>query len=514
MGWGGTSTRRSSSPTWVASAGWPQAVTTPCCSGSSRFRSRPGRCSVPAPRLSHPGPGPRLWRSRGYGKTREHVMSRHQDADGQGRRVVVVGAGLAGLTAAATAARGGAAVTLLEARRNAGGRARTRRVDGFLLNQGAHALYRGGPGWEVLTALGVTPSGRGPETARAWALRGDGRYDVIPAGAGTMARSSLVDLASKVELAWALARSRSLGRTVVPGTSMREWIEHTVQRSDAPAVLAMASRVATYCGDLDGLDAVAGVLQLQRALSSGVVYLDGGWQQLVDALRDIVCTSGVTIDVGVKVDAVEHRADGALVRTGAGDIAADVVVLANGGPSDADALLRGASDVVRRWVERERPVVVSALDVALRSLPEPRRRITIGFDDPLYLSVHTPYARLATKGGELVHLLWYGESAEDPRARLEALFDRAQPGWRGEVVAERYARRLVVAHGRPAPGAGAAGRPTCTVPDLPGVFVAGHWVGPEGMLADAALASGRAAGRAAAHRVTGRVAVSSPVRAT
>jgi pyruvate/2-oxoglutarate dehydrogenase complex dihydrolipoamide dehydrogenase (E3) component len=36
------------------------------------------------------------------------------------------------------------------------------------------------------------------------------------------------------------------------------------------------------------------------------------------------------------------------------------------------------------------------------------------------------------------------------------------------------------------------------VPDLARVYVAGDWVGPDGMLADAAFASGRAAGRAAA----------------
>ena len=60
----------------------------------------------------------------------------------QPRTVIVVGAGLAGLTAAATAAHLGADVTLLEAREHAGGRARTAVIDGFHLNQGAHALYR------------------------------------------------------------------------------------------------------------------------------------------------------------------------------------------------------------------------------------------------------------------------------------------------------------------------------------------------------------------------------------
>ena len=84
------------------------------------------------------------------------------------RRVVVVGAGLAGLSAAAIAAREGAEVTLLDARDSLGGRARTQAVDGFLLNQGAHTLYRGGPGWKVLTGLGIEPERREAERRRVF----------------------------------------------------------------------------------------------------------------------------------------------------------------------------------------------------------------------------------------------------------------------------------------------------------------------------------------------------------
>ena len=72
---------------------------------------------------------------------------------------------------------------------------------------------------------------------------------------------------------------------------------------------------------------------------------------------------------------------------------------------------------------------------------------------------------------------------------------------RDQVVDARYGRRLVVAHGRPLPGSGFAGRPPVTVPDRRGLFVAGDWVGPEGLLTDAVMASGRAAGRAAARSI-------------
>ena len=60
------------------------------------------------------------------------------------------------------------------------------------------------------------------------------------------------------------------------------------------------------------------------------------------------------------------------------------------------------------------------------------------------------------------------------------MLDLAQPGWRDEVIAEQYGRIRVVTHGRPEVGRGLAGRPTVTIDDLPGVYVAGDWVGPDG----------------------------------
>jgi hypothetical protein len=67
-----------------------------------------------------------------------------------------------------------------------------------------------------------------------------------------------------------------------------------------------------------------------------------------------------------------------------------------------------------------------------------------------------------------------------------------------DVVVERFLHRMIVSHALPAPGLGLAGRPAVTASGQAGVFLAGDWIGPSGLLADASLASGAAAGTAAA----------------
>ncbi|MDG2306324.1 MAG: NAD(P)-dependent oxidoreductase [Candidatus Binatia bacterium] len=94
--------------------------------------------------------------------------------------VLIVGGGLDGLSAAAHAAPTGASITVLEKARELGRRGSTQNRDGFLLNQGRHALdprsetsfhrrvdYRN----KVVIVTGAS-SGIGLVTARAFAARG------------------------------------------------------------------------------------------------------------------------------------------------------------------------------------------------------------------------------------------------------------------------------------------------------------------------------------------------------
>lgn len=110
----------------------------------------------------------------------------------------MVGAGIAGLTAAATSAAGGASTLVLEAHRP-GGRARTTEREGFTLNLGAHALYCGGAGGRVLADLGIVPKGSPPPLGRYHGSI-NGFLHELPTGPGSLLRTSLVGARSKVQL--------------------------------------------------------------------------------------------------------------------------------------------------------------------------------------------------------------------------------------------------------------------------------------------------------------------------
>lgn len=402
--------------------------------------------------------------------------------------VVVIGAGLAGLTAAATASAEGASVLVLEAH-NPGGRARVTTRDGFTFNHGGHALYVGGEGFGILRRLGVQPQGAPPPLDR-YQLLVDGRLHRMPVGAGSLLRTTALGARSKAALAKLLAGLPRLVPAEHAGISVEEWIAGRELREDAVRVLRALVRIGTYSDRLDELSAGAAIQQLQRSVAKGVLYLDGGWAQLIDGLRN-----QVEVRSGVQVERIsDATAAGVEVRLVDGDvITARRVVLAAGTPAACAALLPTAPD----WGDLGAPVTASCLDVGVRGVPAPG--YVLGVDDPVYGTVQSPPAKQAPEGDSVVAVIRYGaRSAEEDRPQLEAWLRHV--GVRAEdIVVSRFLARMTVVGAAPrAANGGLTGRPSITATGVPGVLLAGDWVGPDGMLVDAAFASGHAAGRQAA----------------
>ncbi|MDI1450996.1 FAD-dependent oxidoreductase [Polyangium sp. 6x1] len=418
-------------------------------------------------------------------------------------RVVVIGGGLAGLAAAAYAARAGGRVTVLEKATELGGRAATHEKKGFSLNIGPHALYRGGEAEHVLTELGVETKGGPPPTGGgAYAIDGE-ILRALPMGPVSLLTSSLLPFVGKIEVARLLAGLGSLDVATVAGMSFEAFLRKKVRTPEARDVVRALIRLSTYTSDLERLAADAAISQFQLGTTRGVIYLHEGWQTMVKGLAGVARAAGAEIVASAKVVSVV-REDGRVkaVRLADGaEIPADVVIIA-ASPSLAASLLPDVP-ALSDWAAAAIPVTAACLDVALSRLPQPRNTFALGIDRPLYFSVHSAAARLAPEGGAVIHVARYG-ALEDPRAaerELEEVLERLQPGAKHLVVERRFLPSITVAHDFPqASRGGARGRPGPMVPGAPGVFVAGDWVGPAGMLADASLASGRAAAQAATRR--------------
>ncbi|MBO0858338.1 MAG: NAD(P)/FAD-dependent oxidoreductase [Chloracidobacterium sp.] len=416
-----------------------------------------------------------------------------------GPNVAVIGGGLAGFTAANFLARAGFSVTLFEKSKDTGGRARTDVERGFHFNLGPHALYGGGAAIGILRELGVKFQGQPPATSGGFAIDRGAKY-TLPVGPFSLLTSGLLDLGAKLEVARLLGAIGKINARRVERLSLREWAEREIKREAARRLFHSFIRVSTYADDPERQSAGAAIAQLQSALASGVLYLDGGWRTLVHGLRDAAEKVGVIIIAGARVKAVERdeRARGVRIE-GGGFYPAQTVVIASG-PAEACELVEGAeAPVLSEWAKASIPVRAACLDVALEYLPEPRALFGLGIDRPLYLSVHSAAAKLAPENGAVVHVAKYLGAAPDSGNRavereLEETLDMMQPGWRGVVIARRFLPAMTVSNALVTSAQGGlTGRPHPEVLGVKGLYVAGDWVGPVGMLADASMASAKMA---------------------
>jgi phytoene dehydrogenase-like protein len=203
-------------------------------------------------------------------------------------------------------------------------------------------------------------------------------------------------------------------------------------------------------------------------------------------------------DNGISLPWLIHLSDGSTISS-------QTLIMAVG-PKDAYDLLNhdsavssSSSTFLSQIVKEANPVRAATLDIALTILPNPNVLGVYGVDNPLYLSTHSAFARLAPNGGALIHVVKYLGSSIQPdpktdRQELEKLMDLVQPGWRKVVVKERFLPNMIVYNALVgASQGGIYGRPDVKVPGTENLYIVGDWVGPEGLLADASLSSAKRA---------------------
>ena len=231
---------------------------------------------------------------------------------------------------------------------------------------------------------------------------------------------------------------------------MKEWFDTHTRSQRARQLAEALVRLMTYCGDFPKLSARASLEQFQFGMSGGVLYLDGGWGTLIQGLTTKAKALGVEIKTGVPMKQAEPG-----------------MVLA--------VSPEAVQGLTGNKLPSMNPVRAASLDIGFSSVPAASAHFALALDHPLYFSMHSP---------SVLHVAKYlvpGDAAT--REELEGFADLLAPGWRGVASVVRFLPNLTVTHALPEP----AGRPE---PDaIPGMAIAGDWVGPDNMLADAAIAS-------------------------
>jgi phytoene dehydrogenase-like protein len=373
-------------------------------------------------------------------------------------RVTIVGAGLAGLTAAIACAEGGAEVVVHEAHAAPGGRARTTPPP-WIAHEGPHAFYADGPHWSWLVERDLVGRVATLPLAEAGRIRfhRDGRLRRTPP-AGLLAM---------------LAHRR---RRAPVDRDFHSWAAELHGEAAARAAAAFLG-VATYDADPGRLSAAFVWDQLLRVTAPrapAVRFVVGGWQTVVDRMVTRARDLGVRLVTSSRVDALPEP---------------PVIVATQ--LESARALL---DDPRLRW-ESGRCLL---LDVGLTA--DRRDAFVVSdLDDGGWVERFTATdPSLAPAGHALVQAqmpLKAGEPRDAASARLEHLLDLGMPAWRDRVVW----RRGGVAAGR----SGALDLPGCTWRDRPaidrgdGVFLAGDLVAAPGMRAEVSINSALVAARSA-----------------
>ena len=409
--------------------------------------------------------------------------------------VIIIGGGFAGLTTAALLARSGKTVTLFEhSSREIGGRARTAEIDGFYFNQGPHALFLTDATDTILKELGITYTG-GIPAGKGYLISGGKKREI--AGDYSSWLSGKSDYGSQFFIS-----PTKIDFSQLESVTEQEWLDKNIHDINDAEIIKTILRLNTYANDPD-IQSIGPVLHqiYVGSQAGGVMYLDGGWQTLVDGLLTVAKNAKARIVMGKKAIRVKRNDDSSgwqVLLDNKTKVSAKIVVIA-AGPNDAYSLFddNERPDVLSKAAKESKPIRLVCLDVALSSLPDKDTLFALGVDRPLYFSVHSAYAKLAPNDGALIHVAKYLGTSIEPKPRedqpeLEEFLDLLQPGWRQVLVKKRPLPNMVVSNALvTAADGGLGGRPDTKIAD--NLYIVGDWVGKEGIVSNASVASAKRA---------------------
>ncbi|MFC5604591.1 phytoene desaturase family protein [Sporosarcina koreensis] len=411
--------------------------------------------------------------------------------------VAVVGGGLAGLTAANFLAREGKRVVVLEKAKRLGGRAMTNDKNGVLMNLGPHGLYLSGDAANIITELGISlPGGNATKNIHIHGILNHAVH-VIPTDFSSTMSSPLLPWKAKFMLGKLMLKIMRLDIYSIPEVSLKEWVDTEIPDPMVRHIFYSICRLTSYT-NAPTLQLAKPVLkQVKRSLKAGVLYVDGGWDTIVQKLKKQAEAFGAEIVMNKNVTTIEHCEQYQIIQCSDGTVIRIPHCIIAASPKEAMNMINGAEHTsLRLWAEQAIPITACCLDIGIKKLPNPKHQFVIGLDQALFFTNQSRVAKLSEDGTLVVSLAKYHNPMEEinvnaDKHQLESVMDLLHPGWRKEVVMQQFLPKLMVSHDFPHVKRNE--NPGPSIPEMKGIFIAGDWAGHEEVLADAAVASGKRA---------------------
>lgn len=360
-------------------------------------------------------------------------------------RVTVVGAGIAGLTAALYATTAGHHVVVLDRTDRLGGRGTSQTIDGVPIGFGLHLLNKKGPLAKVVKKI-----------SRLRLTHSKPRLD----------RMKVVN--------FGLLRPRNNVRLTAQ-------INRDLRNRDPSSPAVQGVGLIAGSGSVDFGD------RFQTFLKGQLSLVGEGWAGIVGRMAAALDEVGVLIEPHCSVQSIEA---GSVTLSDGRTFESDTVILACG----LRAAKRLLSSVEDRPFPSVEPLKASTIDALLASKPFGDLHGLVDVHENAYaVDASNIQPRWTHRGAVLSAVMAEreGEDGEARMLRLRAFLDEHAPGWQRHVVHSREQPEITVqTKGR---------KPTYDAYAENGILLAGEWVESPHVLADAAAATGQQCGQNIPH---------------
>lgn len=369
-------------------------------------------------------------------------------------KVIVVGGGLAGLSAAARLAHNGYQVTLLEKAPKLGGRAISIPLKGFNFNFGAHAIYARDKSIlrKYESEIGLQVDWKDFSPSKAF-------YDVgsyttpMPATLEGLYRTKILDSQNKLRFAYEVIKTLISINRGEKGVPIGEYLQkEPKQIRDLMLTLASSN---FFTNEPERIPSPLFFEYYKRlfATQKAVSYIGGGWQAIVDAFTQIIESHGGKIITKEKVLKVEwkDRHIQKIIGKNAEYIADHYIFCIP--PKELNQIFAETplSTTIAEYAKYT-PTQVVVYDVGLKQrIPSPYTYIYHKAQKVFITDISYYDTTCVPEGGQLMQAIAYlnEEDIQEKRADekislIESVYNKHFPNWRELLVAKRVSKKAIV----------------------------------------------------------------------